>query len=347
MRICICATRIPFSHGGAEIHVESLHRELLKRDFEADLVTVPFSWNPRLQLLKSALAWRLLDLQTLTGEPIDLVIATRFPSYLIRHPNKVVWLIHQFRQVYDLLGTPYSDFGDSAEDRAVIEKIRGMDNRALSEARALYTNAGNTAARLARFNGLEATPLYVPPQLGSDYHGGPSGDYVFSAGRLDDMKRVDLLIETMRHVESDVRCKIAGTGPAGENLAARIERAGLGHRIELLGWVDDAELIELYAGSLAVFYAPYDEDYGYVTVEAFKSGKPVITAEDSGGVLEFVDDGRTGFVCPSDSPRTFAERIDALFRDRELAAELGRAGERTVTEITWDRAIESLTRRHD
>ena len=134
MRICICATQIPFSHGGAEIHVEGLHRALVQRGFDAELVTVPFSWNPRLQILKSGFAWRLLNLETLAGQPVDLVIATRFPSYLIQHSNKVVWLIHQFRQVYDLLGTPYSDFDDGPQDRAVVRMIREMDNQALSEA---------------------------------------------------------------------------------------------------------------------------------------------------------------------------------------------------------------------
>jgi glycosyltransferase involved in cell wall biosynthesis len=347
MRICICATQIPFSRGGAEIHVESLHRELLKRDFDAELVTVPFSWNPRTQLLKSAVAWRLLNLETIGDEAVDLVIATRFPSYMIDHPNKVVWLIHQFRQVYDLLGTPYSDFGDSPEDRSVIDRVRRMDHRALSEARGLYTNAANTAARLKQFNGLDATPLHVPPQLGDAYRPGPHGDYLFSAGRLDPMKRVDLLIETMRHVESNVRCKIAGTGPQREALAERIASAGLAERVELLGWVDDSTLVELYANCLAVFYAPYDEDYGYITVEAFKSGKPVLTAADSGGVLEFVDDDKTGFVCEPGSPAAFARRVDQLFDDRELATELGRAGAARVVEITWDRVIEALTGRQD
>jgi glycosyltransferase involved in cell wall biosynthesis len=343
MRICICATQIPFSRGGAEIHVESLHRELKRRGHEVDIVTVPFAWHSRLQLLKSAFAWRLLDLHSTTGERPDLVIATKFPSYLIDHPNKVVWLIHQFRQAYDLKGTPYSDFGDGPEDQAALAMIRRMDNRALGEARALFTNAGNTAARLRRFNALEATPLHVPPPLDGSYRAGPFGDYVLSVGRLDSLKRFELLVDAMRHVDEGVRCRIAGTGPESENLARRIAEAGLGDRVELLGWVDDEDLLDLYAGCLAVFYAPFDEDYGYVTVEAFKSGKPVLAATDSGGVLEFVEDGRTGFVCPPDAPRAFAVKIDELAADRELARRLGEAGNARVKDITWDRAIAALT----
>lgn len=343
MRICICGTQIPFSRGGAEILVDSLRRELVARGHEAEVVTVPFSWNPRAQLLKSALAWRMLDLETLGGQQIDLVIATRFPSYLIAHPNKVVWLVHQFRQVYDLLGTQYSDFGDDSEDRSIIDMVRRMDGRGLSEARALYTIADNTAARLAKFNRLTASPLYPPAPLDPNYRTGPAGDYIFSAGRLDEMKRFDLLIDAMTQVTSDVRCKIAGIGPESDNLATRIAEAGLGDRVELLGWTEDDRLVDLYANSLAVFYAPFDEDYGYVTVEAFKSGKPVITAADAGGVLEFVDDGATGFICPPDAPDVFAQRIDRLFEDRALAAALGAAASRRVEDITWDQVITQLT----
>ena len=343
MRICVCATQIPFARGGAEVHVESLCRELRARGFEAELVTVPFSWNPREQIIKSALAWRMIQLETMTGGPVDLVIGTRFPSYVIDHPNKIVWLIHQFRQVYDLLGTPYSDFGDEDEDRRVVEMVRRIDRAALKGARALYANAGNTAARVKKFNRLDATPLYVPPPLGDRYREGPFGDYVFSVGRLDEMKRFDRLIEAMRHVTTGVRCKIAGTGPAREGLERRIAEAGLEEKVELLGWVDDDQLLELYANCLAVFYAPYDEDYGYVTVEAFKSGKPVLTAPDSGGVLEFVADGQTGFVCPADEPREFAAHIDSLFEDRDAAAVLGAAGARRVAGINWDQVIATLT----
>lgn len=343
MRICVCASQVPFSRGGAEIHVDSLVAELRRRGFETELVTLPYFWNPRTQLLKSALAWRLVELRDAAGEPPDLVIATKFPSYLVRHPNKVVWLIHQFRQVYDLLGTPYSDFADTPEDRATARMIHAMDTRALGEADRIYTNARNTAERLRRFNGLEGTPLYVPPQLGDQYHAGEFGDYVLAVGRLDRLKRFELLVDAMRHCESGVRCRIAGTGPERDALERRIADAGLGDRVELLGWVDDAELVRLYAGSLAVFYAPYDEDYGYITVEAFKSGKPVLAASDSGGVLEFVEDGRSGYVCPPDAPRAFAERIDALFADRDRAARLGAEGSRRVRDITWDRVIGELT----
>jgi glycosyltransferase involved in cell wall biosynthesis len=341
-RIVLCSTHVPFSYGGAEMLVESLRDELVARGHAVDIVALPFAWGDRVQLLKSGIAWRLLDLTSAGGQRIDLVIATRFPSYLVRHPRKVVWLVHQMRQVYDLLGTPYSDFTESPRDRKVIEMVRAMDRRTLSEARNVFTISQNVADRLKRFNDIPAEVLYPPPKLDALYHPGPYGDYIFTIGRLDPLKRFDLLVRALHHTETPVRCRIAGTGPDREKLEGLIDKLGLRDRVELLGWVDDRAAVDLYAGALAVFYAPYDEDYGYVTVEAFKAGKPVLTAADSGGVLEFVEDGRNGFVCPPDSPRDLAARLDLLYRDREKARTMGERGREAASRIGWDVVVERL-----
>lgn len=346
-RIVICATQVPFAHGGAEMLVDSLYDELERRGFEVDRVAIPFHWPSRVELLKGSLAWRLINLDEAAGKRIDLVIATRFPSYLIKHPNKVVWLIHQLRQAYDLLGTPYSDFTDrQPRDAKALEMIRAMDRRTLSEARAVYTISGNVADRLRRNNQVEASVLYPPPKLDALYHAGPSGDYIFTVGRLDPLKRFDLLIRAMKHTATPVRCLIGGTGPERESLADLIVRLGLQEKVSMLGWMEDGGVVEHYANCLGVYYAPYDEDYGYVTVEAFKAAKPVITTADAGGVLEFVEDGVNGFVCPSDSPREIGARIDALFQDRQRTLAMGLAGQERVREITWDRVIETLTGTH-
>ena len=342
-RIVITGAKVPFAYGGAEMLVDSLRDELRARDFEVDVVTLPFHWPTRVELLKSALAWRLVNLTEAAGKRIDFVIATRFPSYLVKHPNKVVWLVHQLRQVYDLLSTPYSDFSaGQPRDAKALEMIRAMDQRTLSEARRVFTISGNVAERLRRFNQIEAEALYPPPKLDRLYHPGDSGDFVFTVGRLDPLKRFDLLIRAMKHTETPVRCRIGGSGPDRDALADLIARLDLQEKVELLGWLDDRDVIENYASCLGVFYAPYDEDYGYVTVEAFKSAKPVITTADAGGVLEFVEDGVNGFIGPPDSPRELGARIDALYRDRQKARAMGEAGQRRVREVTWDGVIERL-----
>lgn len=345
MRICICSVQVPFITGGAELLVQSLRAELARRGFDVDLVELPFSWLTPQQVLKCAYAARLLNLQPHAEMPIDLVIATKFPSYLIPHPNKVLWLMHQFRQVYDMLGTPYSDYDSTPAHREAAAMIREMDNRGIAECTRRFAIAGNPAERLRRFNNLEARVLYPPPPLDGRYREGDFGDYVFTVGRLDRSKRNDILIRAMAHTKTPVRARIAGSGPDRAELERLIDELGVRDRVELLGRVDDDRLVDLYAGSLAVFFAPYDEDYGYVTIEAFKSGKPVLTASDSGGVLEFVDDGANGFICPSGSPQAFAAHIDALYNDRGRARQLGAAGRPRVASLDWDHVIETLTGR--
>jgi len=344
LRVAVCASQVPFVRGGAEIHVEGLVRELEARGYETALINVPSDWSTRRQILENCLAWRLLDLEAAAGVPIDLVIASRFPSYVIRHRHKVVWVIHQLRQVYDMLGTPYSDFRpDDPKDARVIAAVEAIDRRSLGEARARFTNAGNTARRLARYNGLDATPLYHPPKHDGHYRCEEYGDFVLGVGRLDPAKRFDLLVRGLAAARSPLRAVIAGVGPQRERLEALARRLGVADRLELAGWVDDDRLLDLYARCRAVYYAPYDEDYGYVTLEAFKSGKPVVTCDDSGGVLEFVEDGVNGYIGSASRPRTLGRAFDRLWEDEARARIFGRCGSERVAEISWDHVVEQLT----
>ena len=157
-----------------------------------------------------------------------------------------------------------------------------LDRRMLGECRRLFTNAKNTAARLEKYNGLQAEPLYHPPRLAGRLKPGPHGDYVLSVGRLESVKRPDLAVQAMRFVDPPIRLLIVGDGTQRGHTERIAEKTGVADRVEFLGTVDDDRLIELYAGALAAVYAPYDEDFGYVTLEAFLARKPVITAEDSG-----------------------------------------------------------------
>ena len=342
-RIAIASSQVPFSTGGAELLVSSLAERLKGRGFEVDILSIPFAWQSREQILTSALAWRILDLTESDGRPIDLVIGTKYPSYVVRHPNKVVWLVHQFRQAYELRGTRFSDFGALPEDPEVIERIRAMDRRAFGEARRVFTISGNTAKRLETFLGLQGEPLYPPPALGDLLQPGNSGDYVLSVGRLNPMKRTGLLVDAVAASREGVRGIIVGSGPQEAELRQRIDELGVADRIQLVGSASDDELVDLYSNALAVYYAPFDEDYGYVTIEAMKSGKPVITMEDSGGVLEFVRDGVNGAIVPANNHRAVARQIDAWKRDPAEAERLGTAGTETAAEVTWERVLDRLT----
>jgi glycosyltransferase involved in cell wall biosynthesis len=339
--VIVCEAQVPFVHGGAEVHVRELTRELTARGYEAELVSIPFKWYPKEEILPHAAAWRLLDLSESNGRPIDLVIASKFPTYFVRHPNKVAWLIHQYRAAYELCGTPYSDFGHNERDVGLRDTLVRLDTAMLGECRRLFANARNTANRVTKFNGLPAEPLYHPPRLAPRLVGGPYGDYVLSVGRIESVKRVDLLVSAMAHVDQPIRLIVAGDGTQRGNVERHAAELGVADRIEFLGAVNDETLLTLYRDTLAVLYPPYDEDFGYVTLEAFLARKPVVTAVDSGGPTEFVVDGVNGFVCEPCAD-AIARAINALASDRQRAASLGDAGYARAREITWDGVIEKL-----
>lgn len=339
--VLVCEAQVPFVHGGAEVHVRELVRELRQRGYQAELVSVPFKWYPKEEILPHAAAWRLLDLSESNGRPVDLVIASKFPTYFVRHPNKVAWLIHQYRAAYELCGTPYSDFLHTELDVGLRETLIKLDTEMLGECRAIFANARNTASRLEKFNGLKAEALYHPSRLSPRLRPGPYGDYLLSVGRIESVKRVDLAVEALARTASPLRLLVAGDGTQRGNVERVAEKAGVADRVTFLGTVDDEALIELYAGALAVIYPPYDEDFGYVTLEAFLARKPVITCSDSGGPNEFVVDGVNGFVC-APAPKSIGEAVERLAADRQRAAALGDAGHDVARTITWDGVIEKL-----
>ena len=340
-RVAVCEAQVPFVRGGAEALVRELVRQLRARGHAVERISVPFKWYPKEEILPHAAAWRLLDLSASNGQPIDAVIATKFPSYFVRHPAKVTWLIHQYRAAYELCGTEYSDFHHTELDVGLREQLTSLDREMLTESRRLFTISRLTASRLEKFNGGAAEPLYHPSRLAPRLRPGRSGDYVLSVGRIESIKRVDLALRAMEHVDRRVRLLVAGEGTQLENVRRIAEDRGLDDRVSFLGAVSDDELIELYAGALAAVYVPYEEDYGYVTLESFLARKPVITTHDSGGPLEFVEHEGNGLICEP-QPEALGEAIDRLATNRTLAGSLGEAGYDRAKTVTWDGVIEKL-----
>ena len=339
MRIAVCSPQVPFERGGAELLAERLTFELKEHGHDADLVTIPFKWYPGARILSQAFLWRLVDLEEVDGRPVDLVIATKFPSYVIRHPNKVVWLVHQFRQAYELDRTDLGQFSEEPADRALRRSVQNLDRIALGEARKLFAISGNVADRLERTLGLQAEPLLPPPQE-LPYRTDSYDDFVLSVNRLDRAKRIDLLLEAAA-LDPSLRVVIAGDGPDRERLESIARERGLDGRATFAGRVGDDELTELYATCLAVYYAPVDEDYGMVPYEAYRAEKPVVTTADAGWVTVAVEDGRTGLVT---EPRAaaIAEACSWLREHLDEAKAYGRAGREVSERITWDHVVERL-----
>jgi glycosyltransferase involved in cell wall biosynthesis len=339
--VLVCETQVPLVRGGAELLVQQLVDELRRRGVAADKVSLPFKWYPKEEVLPHAAAWRLLDLSESNGRPIDLVIATKFPTYFARHPRKVCWLVHQHRAAYELCGTDYSDFGHDEIDIGLRDRLMALDEEMLGECRGLYTISRTVTARLQTYNGLASTPLYHPPLLAPKLSPGPSGNYVLSVARLEKNKRIDLAVRSMKYLPSHITMIVVGEGSHRPFIARAAEEEGVADRITFTGAIDDDELVTLYRECLALVYVPFDEDYGLATLEAFLAGKPVVTARDSGGTLEFVEDGTNGFIVDA-APEPIAAALARMISSPSLAESLGASGRDLALRISWDSVIERL-----
>lgn len=342
-KIAITFPSVPFFSGGAELHVATLKEKLTQRGYHVEIVTIPFKWYPAQHLWEQMLMWRTVDLSEINGENIDLVIGTKWPSYLAKHDNKIVWLIHQLREAYDLQNIEWSQFRTDGPAYPFLQEFRDADTRAISEAKKIFTISQNISNRLEKFNGVSSEPLYHPPKHYGHYFCEGTGDYVLSVGRLDPMKRLDLLIEAMRYTDKGVKCLIAGTGVIAEEerLKSLVRQYELEDKVQFLGFITDEEMLRLYAESLCVYFSPKDEDYGYITLEAFLSSKPVVTTVDAGGVLEFAEKEVSAMVEEPEA-EALGNAINTLYRDKKMAREFGLNGYAKVKDISWENALDKL-----
>ncbi|MCE4359101.1 glycosyltransferase [Xanthomonas hortorum] len=346
-RVIVLGAQVPFIRGGAEFLNEELVRQInlwgKQRQVVAELVQLPYRWYPETEILSSALAWRLLDLNESNGQKIDLCICTKFPTYAASHANKTLWLVHQHRVLYDLERTRFDFPHLNSRDVALRDALRVSDTQLLSDIESRYTISQTVTERLQQFNGLSSQVLYPPSKLAPLITSGDYGDYILCIGRLESMKRPDLLIRAAAHV-SKAKIVIAGTGASDYalSLAPLVRELGLQDRVELTGFVEDEKLLALIASCRAVFYSPVDEDYGFATLEAFAAHKPVITVDDSGEVGRIVKATGSGWVTGPTAEEIAQSIGDCYARTDAQLRSLADEGYRLSTSITWDRVIREL-----
>lgn len=343
MKILVVNNMAPFIHGGAEELARNLQVQLERAGHEAEVLRIPFQWEPAAGIPAQMLMVRALELWN-----VDHVIALKFPAYLIRHPSKSLWLVHQYRQAYDLYDAGHTNLADGPDGAMVRAMIRAADAECFAECATIHTISPVVSARLARSHGLTAPPLLPPLNDPENFPGGEAGDYVFAGGRINGMKRQHLLVEAMAEARRDVRLVVAGPpdGPGdARRLIETVARLGLEDRVKLdLGFLPRPAYAAYVNSAAAVAYLPVEEDsLGYVAMEGACAGKPLITATDSGGVLGLVRDGETGWVVAPDAS-SVAAALDSAVADPAAARARGRAARALWTGmgITWPDTIRAL-----
>ncbi len=342
MRIAIVGpSPVPYIRGGIENFMAALYRTINDcTEHTAELIKVPVQETTVMEILQAY--WRFSRMNL---DHFDLIISSKYPAWMIRHANHVIYLGHRLRGLYDTY--PGSPDTEKLWKHSFLEfpgpwirrLVHYLDNRAISPDRISHAFAfSQTVANRMEYFHPELIPSVAYCSTVREDYFCRSGKHLFTVSRLDPPKRIDLLIQAYREVSSDIPLIIAGTGPQ-ESYLRRI--ASGDDRICFVGNVSEDELLHYYAEALGVLYIPYQEDLGLITLEAMKSRKPVITVTDSGGPLEFVRDGENGFITEPDTA-SLTHAMQRLVDDPENARKMGETAAETVAEINWVSAVESL-----
>ena len=341
MKIALVNTFIPFLRGGAEVLVDDLFHQLSLSGHQVTLFRVPFPTDYEIDLTELVIAMKLLDLTA-----YDRVITFKFPGYCVCHPNRSLWLFHQFRQVYDLYGKE-NGFEANARTDAIRSIVQTLDNQELREIKNCTVIGTEVRDRLKRFNGIDAEVICPPLPNAESYYSSQASNYIYYPSRVTRLKRQHLAIEAMRYVQSGVRLIL--TGRCGEpdyedELNRLISENRLENRVQYQNlWLGEDEKLKLISESLGLLFIPFHEDYGYVTLEAYYAAKPLITCTDAGSPVGFVEEGKTGYIAQP-TPQDIAEKMDLLYLDRQKAAEMGRNARAEILRrnITWDETVRKL-----
>ena len=348
MRIAIATTQTPYVTGGAEHLAKNLLHACQKNGHQVEIITHPFSDLTPTTVKKSIAKWSQDDLSLWGSKQPDLVICLKFPAFYIPHDCKIMWTLHQHRSMYDLWDhMEEQGHQHSAEEKTLRRKVVALDNENFNTALQNFTISKTVSNRLLHYNNIASTPLYHPPALADLFHQNNNsaeiGDFIFAPSRYEPLKRQHLLLEALRITTQPVKAVLSGQGSNEQHLRNFIIHHGLGDRVVIHNQLSQTEMVAHYKNSLAVFFAPYDEDYGYVTLEAMLAKKATITCYDSGGTNEFVVHEQTGFI-ESPSPELLAARLDELYLDKNRAKSMGENAYQHYRSfsLNWDNVINNL-----
>jgi glycosyltransferase involved in cell wall biosynthesis len=329
---------VPYLTGGAEALAEGLKAAIAARGHPVEIIALPFRFFPPAEVERAMRVWEEEDLTRLNLYEPDRVICLKFPAYGLKHPSKALWLCHQHRGAYEL----FDPAAATPQDVALKSAIAAFDAKHLPSTGPRHTISRRVSERLLQFNGIESSPVYHPPPLAPEHFSARAQPYVFFPSRFEQAKRQELLVRAMAQVRGG-SVVFAGEGGQLGAMKELAQKLGVEGRVRFLGRVTRDEMLGLYANAAGVCFTPLDEDYGYVTLEAMLSSKPVVTCRDSGGPLEFVAEGETGHVVAPE-PAELARAVESLFAEPARAARMGRAGRARYEKLVpgWDQVVDAL-----
>lgn len=345
MRIAITTVQVPFINGGAELHAKNLAGALSDAGHDVDIVTMPFWFSPYSALEGYESRWASEDMTLYLSGSIDKVICLKYPTYFVQHPNKALWLLHPLSSMYDFYDSPFGGDPKDADTRTFRKGLLERDRVAFQQFERPFTVSNYLAGELKKAVGVDFEPLYHPPPNEDVYCLEGTYPFIFAPSRLEEQKRQDILIRAMQFVDKRLHVVVAGSGGQLENCKRIAQECRVEERVIFAGNLDRSKIASYYANCLAVYFGPFAEPYGYVTLEAMLSSKPVITCTDSGCPREFVKHGVNGMVTDAEA-RAVADTINRLCSDPSKAKSMGREGRAMyrALDLDWANVAEKLGR---
>lgn len=376
MKIALIApSPIPYTMGGAEKLWFGIYKYINENtNHQCELIKIPVNENSFWGLIDSYYDFFKLDLSY-----FDMVISGKYPAWMVNHHNHHLYMLHCLRGFYDCFhflnildeiktnndkvkNIVNQMSSDSLSIRQLFELVYDLknekniekelfdfpgafirkivmyfDKKAMENIVSFSSISKTVASRKEYFPLNQKVNVIYPPSTLDKFHS-LNYDYFFIVSRLDNAKRIDIILKAYLKSKSEIPLVIAGTGPLEEEFK---ELTKDDKRINFVGFLSDTELTKYYANAYSVIFVPYDEDYGLITIEAMMSNKPVITFNDSGGVLEFVENNKTGVVCKpnvNDLKRVF----ENISNNKDLILAMGKNAKEKVSDITWNNLIDNL-----
>jgi glycosyltransferase involved in cell wall biosynthesis len=358
---------VPYVIGGAENLWRGLQDFLNEEtEHQAEIIKLPSREHSFWELVDTYRRFSELDL---TG--FDLVVSTKYPAWMVGHERHVAYVQHRLRGLYDTyhftglperadgppdllafmaenagrrealpefferMGSLRGKVDDAFPGPLIRDVVRFLDGIGFAGIRRFGAISDTVRRREDYFpEGADVFVVHHPTGM-RDLGPGRDRGYLFTASRLDNAKRVELLVQAMEHVDAEL--VIAGNGPEEERL-----RSIATSNVRFAGRVPERELARLYRDARAVAFVPYEEDYGLITLEAMLCAKPVITVRDGGGTTELVDDGVNGRIVDP-SPEAIAGAVRDLWADRRGRRRMGRAALERASGVTWSSLVAELT----
>jgi glycogen synthase len=161
--------------------------------------------------------------------------------------------------------------------------------------------------------------------------------YVLFVGRITDQKGIFHLLEAVPRLPAGVQVVLCASAPDTPEIEQRLRRAVAGRPGVL--WINEmvpVEVVTQLYSHAAVFVCPsVYEPFGLINLEAMGCETPVV-ASAVGGILEVVEDGKTGLLVPPAQPEALAAALARVLASPTVAREMGRAGRRRVEErFSW------------